>query len=46
MDDLLLAGARTEDLYEMVEVLRKKLKLKVTADLAKDGKIHFLGARF
>ena len=43
VDDLLLAGARTEDLYEMVEMLRKELKLKVTADLAKDGKIHFLG---
>ena len=43
VDDLLLAGASTEDLYEMVELLRKELKLKVTADLAKDGKIHFLG---
>ena len=43
VDDLLLAGASTEDLYEMVEMLRKELKLKVTADLAKDGKIHFLG---
>ena len=27
----------------MVEMLRRELKLKVTADLAKDGKIHFLG---
>ncbi|OLP81547.1 Retrovirus-related Pol polyprotein from transposon TNT 1-94 [Symbiodinium microadriaticum] len=43
VDDLLLAGASTEDLYEMVEMLRKELKLKVTADLAKDGKIHFSG---
>ncbi|CAE7271324.1 RE2, partial [Symbiodinium sp. CCMP2456] len=43
VDDLLLAGVSTEDLYEMVESLRKELKLKVTADLAKDGKIHFLG---
>ena len=43
VDDLLLAGASTDDLYEMVELLRKELKLKVTADLAKDGKIHFLG---
>ena len=43
VDDLLLAGASTEDLYEMVEMLRKELKLKVTADLSKDGKIHFLG---
>ena len=40
VDDLLLAGASTEDLYEMVELLRKELKLKVTADLAKDGKIQ------
>ncbi|OLP77436.1 Retrovirus-related Pol polyprotein from transposon TNT 1-94 [Symbiodinium microadriaticum] len=39
----LRTGASTEDLYEMVELLRKELKLKVTADLAKDGKIHFLG---
>ena len=45
VDDLLLAGASTEDLYEMVEMLRKELKLKVTADLAKDGKIHFSGPR-
>ena len=27
----------------MVEMLRKELKLKVTAGLAKDGKIHFSG---
>ncbi|CAE7569878.1 TY4B-J, partial [Symbiodinium necroappetens] len=43
VDDLLLAGASTEELYEMVEMLRKELKLKVTADLAKDGKILYLG---
>ena len=43
VDDLLLAGTSTEELYEMVEMLRKEPKLKVTADLAKDGKIHFLG---
>ena len=27
----------------MVKMLRKKVKIKVTANLAKDGKIHFLG---
>ncbi|CAE7547126.1 TY1B-ER1, partial [Symbiodinium microadriaticum] len=40
VDDLLLAGASTEDLYEMVELLRKELKLKVTADLAQ-GDLKF-----
>ena len=41
--DILLVAVSAEELYEMVEMLRKELKLKVTADLAKDGKIHFLG---
>ena len=45
VDDLLLAGASTEDLYEMVELLRKELKLKVTADLAQGWKDPLSGSR-
>ena len=43
VDDLLLAGASTEDLYEMVRDASERAETQVTADLAKDGKIHFLG---
>ena len=38
MDDLLLAGASTEHLHKMVEMLGKELKLKVPSKPCQDGR--------
>ena len=46
VDDLLLAGASTDDLYEMVELLRKELKPKSQLILPRMGRSTFWAARF
>ena len=43
VDDILLSCEDTGLMYEMVEKLGAEVKLKVTADLARDGEITFLG---
>ena len=42
VDDILLSCEDTGLMYEMVEKLGAEVKLKVTADLARDGEITFL----
>ena len=45
VDELLMSCEDTALLYEMVEMLRAELKIKVTADLEKDGVMTFLGRK-
>ena len=43
VDDLLITGESDEAIYHVVERLKGAVKLKVTADLDRDGQITFLG---
>ena len=43
VDDLLVTGDSDEAIYYVVEKLKEAVKLKVTADLDRDGMITFLG---
>ena len=43
VDDLLITGESDEAIYHVVEQLKGAVKLKVTADLDRDGQITFLG---
>ena len=43
VDDLLVTGDSDEAIYYVVEKLKEAVKLKVTADLDRDGTITFLG---
>ncbi|OLP79406.1 Copia protein, partial [Symbiodinium microadriaticum] len=43
VDDLLITGESDEAIYYVVEQLKGAVKLKVTADLDRDGQITFLG---
>ncbi|OLQ05109.1 Retrovirus-related Pol polyprotein from transposon TNT 1-94 [Symbiodinium microadriaticum] len=43
VDDLLITGESDEAIYHVVDQLKGAVKLKVTADLDRDGQITFLG---
>ena len=43
VDDLLITGESDEAIYHVVEQLKTAVKVKVTADLDRDGQITFLG---
>ena len=43
VDDLLITGESDEAIYHVVEQLKGAVKLKVTADLDRNGQITFLG---